>query len=641
MTPRFLLSLLATAIYLSIPSVAGQSLRYILTTVGPTTAIRYLNFAIGKGIGPEEDNAPEAAVGLEHIAKPGAADIVSISSKLSGLPIEDDETRKEDPAEAVYDEDCDEEPTHERHFNYGGVSDKVGEAVASWLTRWGHDMLTYEEEHSSSPHIITGPPLKHHSDSAFPIVASTHACLPVPFIWRRGGLDARWARAILSSDVLFVRGERERYEMAKAVLELRRKDGIDEEEEKEFFELFENDIHFMHMVGWFICIRPARKPDQKHFQSTEELMLISNSDTSPTTSRPYVSTNCLHSSHWKQSELRLKVVSAMRDKELGIIRSTSEVAARPDVTTSYWAVASDSSERIGDATGLENATMDQLFTGLPYDDNKKAMPANTSEANFFGILPLRQNAATAAHFDPESRRKWSSFPPIRFAVEFWDVDCLKEKTRMHSHTVWYAGSLYNAYVQVIRKKGIQLGVYLHRQSHVDPLPPFSVPSPRRSELPRTPTFCPHSSSSISTMQSTDPYKMPTIASASTLTLGGVRSITPVSTQPGSPTPHSPPRGNRNTILANHPTQPYRDPRSVISAYFSISCASATGASITSFSSGPDTFAISQSWGWKSSTLRTEEFLELGDDGQPIPIGLVDVSAGKLVSLRATIVIGVI
>lgn len=370
-------------------------------------------------------------------------------------------------------------------------------------------------------------------------------------------------------------------------------------------------------------------------------MLISH-DVSPTTGRPYVSANRLHSSHWKQSELRLKVGSAIRDKELGVTRLTSEITVPPDVVppspAPYWVVASDSSERIGDATGLENATMDQLFTGLPHDDNKKAMPASTSEANFFGILAPPQNAATVAQFDPESRQRWSPFPPIRFSVEFWDVDHLKEKTRMHSHTIWYAGSLYNAYVQVIRKKSVQLGVYLHRQSHVDPLPSFSVPSLRRSEFPRTPSSRLHSNSFT---HSADPFRTPTPADTSTLTLGGARSVTPISIQPGSPSSNSPPPGNRAMSPVNHPTQPYRDPRSAISAYFSISCASATGASVTRFSSGPDTFAISQSWGWKSSTLRTEEFLELGDDGQPVPIDPADIDAGKLVSLRATIVIGII
>jgi hypothetical protein len=254
-TPRFLLSLLATAIYLSIPSVAGQSLRHILTTVGPTTVIRYLNFAIGKGIGPGEENAPEAAVGLEHLAeipKPGTTDVASISSKLASLPMDDDETRKEDPAEALFDEDCEEEPADERHFIYGGVSDKVGEATACWLTRWGYDMLTYEEDESSSTGVISGSSLKRSPHNVSSTVVFTNASQPIPLIWRRGGLDAHWARAILASDLLFVRGERERYEMAKAVLELRRKGGINEEEEREFTKLFENDIHFMHMVGWFL-----------------------------------------------------------------------------------------------------------------------------------------------------------------------------------------------------------------------------------------------------------------------------------------------------------------------------------------------------------------------------------------------------
>lgn len=256
--PRFLLSLLATAIYLSIPSVAGQSLRYILTTVGPTTVIRYLNFAIGKGIGPEEEGAPEAAVGLEHLAEipnPDVTDASSVSSKLACLLIEEDETKKEDPAEVVFDGDYEGVLADECEFSYGGVSDKVGEAAACWLTRWGYDMLTYEEgESSPAGIIISGSSLRKLSCGASSPVAFDQASQPMPLIWRRGGLDARWARAILSSDLLFVRGDRERYEMAKTVLELRRRDGIDEREEGEFVELFESCIHFMHMVRRFLYV---------------------------------------------------------------------------------------------------------------------------------------------------------------------------------------------------------------------------------------------------------------------------------------------------------------------------------------------------------------------------------------------------
>ena len=87
-----------------------------------------------------------------------------------------------------------------------------------------------------------------------------------------------------------------------------------------------------------------------------------------------------------------------------------------------------------------------------------------------------------------------------------------------------------------------------------------------------------------------------------------------------------------------PVQPYRDPRPVVSAYFTIACASATGASLTRFTSAPDTFAVSQSWGWKSSSLRTEEYLEADADGQPVSVVM---PAGKEVSLRATVVLGVV
>jgi hypothetical protein len=85
-----------------------------------------------------------------------------------------------------------------------------------------------------------------------------------------------------------------------------------------------------------------------------------------------------------------------------------------------------------------------------------------------------------------------------------------------------------------------------------------------------------------------------------------------------------------------PPQPYRDPRPSISAYFTISCANATGSSQTRFTSSPDVFPVSQSWGWKSSSLRTEEYIDTGytsDASKPLP--------GKEVSLRATVVLGLV
>lgn len=58
---------------------------------------------------------------------------------------------------------------------------------------------------------------------------------------------------------------------------------------------------------------------------------------------------------------------------------------------------------------------------------------------------------------------FTEFPPFRFAAEFPNPRFLKEKKRVYSRTVSYAGSLWNIYIQKVRSaKNVQLGVYLHR-----------------------------------------------------------------------------------------------------------------------------------------------------------------------------------
>ena len=76
-----------------------------------------------------------------------------------------------------------------------------------------------------------------------------------------------------------------------------------------------------------------------------------------------------------------------------------------------------------------------------------------------------------------SGSKWTKLDPCRFSVEFWGVERLAEKERTYSTTHLYAGSLFNVYVQTIRKKdkGTQLGIYLHRQNPTEPFPTPSRP----------------------------------------------------------------------------------------------------------------------------------------------------------------------
>lgn len=59
--------------------------------------------------------------------------------------------------------------------------------------------------------------------------------------------------------------------------------------------------------------------------------------------------------------------------------------------------------------------------------------------------------------------RYTHFPPFRFAAEFPNPRLLKEKKRVYSRTVFYAGSLWNIYIQkVATARSKQLGVYLHR-----------------------------------------------------------------------------------------------------------------------------------------------------------------------------------
>ena len=269
-----------------------------------------------------------------------------------------------------------------------------------------------------------------------------------------------------------------------------------------------------------------------------------------------------------------------------------------------------------------------------------------SESTFFGLLPPRCTRSTYLQCDPGGERKWTSFPPCRFSVEFWDLDYLKEKSRLHSQTVWYAGSLFNVYVQVVKKKRqVQLGVYLHRQSSIDPVPGASTPSPflcqdvvggsglqdeRHTRFHRNPFPAAMVTS-----------RAPSTGHSSTST----RSIPDISSLSSTPVLAGSSQSSSNNGVYSLPAtgnpiaprQPYRDPRSAISAYFTISLASATGTSQTWFSSAPDEFAISQSWGWRTSSLRTEEFIEVCDDDAGPRTNLF----GSEVSLRATVVLGFI
>lgn len=143
-------------------------------------------------------------------------------------------------------------------MHYGAISDKIGEACACWLARWGTDLLAYElleneKEESSAPTPVASRKRAKTIPSDFApgnvsYAGTSKEQSSVPLIWSRGGLNAKWVAAIISADTFFIRGERERYTFARSVVELRRRDGIVEAEEQEWDKLFEHGIFYANMV---------------------------------------------------------------------------------------------------------------------------------------------------------------------------------------------------------------------------------------------------------------------------------------------------------------------------------------------------------------------------------------------------------
>jgi hypothetical protein len=258
-TPRFLLSLLSTAFYLSIPNLASEMLHLILGSIGPTTVIRYLNYALGKGIGQPEAVEPERVVTLEHIGQ----DIDSSSMHTTRTETtydsyttgEDDDISERKSGEISTSEGLNSQSSPV--YLYGVVSNKIGESCATFLTRWGVDILIREEE-ETAPRLVSPKPIYSdkatsnsfgHASSSSGTLTWRPATTP-PRIWSQG-LSPEWVYGVISSDEFFVKSEQVRYEVAKRVVEMRRRvHGIVPDEEVQWNRLFEEGIYYSHFVGF-------------------------------------------------------------------------------------------------------------------------------------------------------------------------------------------------------------------------------------------------------------------------------------------------------------------------------------------------------------------------------------------------------
>lgn len=293
------------------------------------------------------------------------------------------------------------------------------------------------------------------------------------------------------------------------------------------------------------------------------------------------------------------------------------------------------------------------------------------------------NRTTASSSPP----RFSHYPPFRFSAEFPNPRTLKEKKRVYSQTVWYAGSMWNLYIQRVNtSKGQQLGIYLHRAKDKDPSDdplaqfiPASVDD-RIGQLEREMLLRKtNSRNHTSWHDSADNDDNPSLAhefDANTSTLLSPSRSTSyqdpernhkTSQTPARPNtrlgylhrragsvgdsqlslmdPDSPDvdasllRANQRLMSAISTMPPYNDTRSTIKTYFKIYSPSKAGRLLSVYESAPDSFNFGKSWGWKSSQMVLDDGMGYDSGKAPtvgMPSGVLSAKDGKL---RYMVVIG--
>ncbi|ERF74946.1 hypothetical protein EPUS_05154 [Endocarpon pusillum Z07020] len=351
----------------------------------------------------------------------------------------------------------------------------------------------------------------------------------------------------------------------------------------------------------------------------------------------------------------------------------------------FWIPTSDSSSVMGGAsetylTATSNGGsgwsphMSRLSASLEPADVQWAMdftasggdgPPGTSHSN---------------HNDRSSIPRYSHYPPFRFSAEFPNPRTLKEKKRVYSQTVWYAGSMWNLYIQRVNtSKNQQLGIYLHRAKDKEPSDdPLALLASatvddrighlEREMLMRRNNERRHQSwrssnttvgpegemeDDVSVSGDNDASLVGEVESAARRD-GGMsgRPVTLARAQKTSQTPDSgAPASLSQRQAASHVIDseeedeerfktgkkfnvsampPYVDARPTIKTYFKIYSPSRAGRMLSVYESAPDKFNFSQSWGWKSSQMVLEDGIT-GLDGM--------AKSGKDGKLRYMVVIG--
>lgn len=378
------------------------------------------------------------------------------------------------------------------------------------------------------------------------------------------GIPTYFTAEAVGSNAFFVPSEWARCMFVIELINMLIQHGYSDEDVNKLREVMEKKVHYMHL-------------------SFEQVQIID--DTRDTQGRRVVSKEVLREGMWLALEFKHKILSApMNHTNLGLVSTGEPVANQP-------------------------------YHIIPRND----------ETTFGGSVETGKQ---------EEEFKWTKYPPFRFALEFKHVDKLPGGKRVYSRTIWYAGSYWNVYIQKVRQRKTsvaQMGLYLHRAKQPTVIP--DVPSsPQNDTVMSGSTTIRIDSNRIihfePDRQSSHHFNNSGNTTATTFVENDFDTIEDDSTNTTFVTSRSVSGTSMtdNSKRSLPVTGEYYDPRPKIATYFEImmpsfryrgntsnnpglnrtsssSHGSANALSgVTRFASSPDMFTLSQSWGWKSTTL---------------------------------------
>lgn len=192
---------------------------------------------------------------------------------------------------------------------------------------------------------------------------------------------------------------------------------------------------------------------------------------------PLIPDNVISNALWKSLELRQNILNANdTEDELGLTFAlpesgfaeegnlTAELAAatlQEPQARKYWIPSADCNIVIG---GSGDPVVTASHAGPQRPSSSKRSVQHADAVQWFSDFMKERSQATSASTPDLRPETYSTFPPFRFAADFPNPRTMKEKKRVYSQTVFYAGSYWHVYIQKVRTgtKTPQLGVYLHR-----------------------------------------------------------------------------------------------------------------------------------------------------------------------------------